>query len=290
VIETNITEITILKGNKIRLYPTIAQQRLFWRYVGASRWAYNFYLNLRERVYKRLNKVLTVNQISAHITQLKKREKYAWLNEIPLTVIKVAFRDVDTAFQNFYKNIKKGYAFEDAGFPTYKSRKKSRASFAGRYDQIHILCGEVKAYQSFLGKIKCRNNSNPTSDLKNPRFIFDNKYWFITYATPTNETQVSRLDTTLSIGIDLGLKDLAVLSNGTVYKNINKSKQIKQLERRKLYLERRRSRKYNQAKKQAGKYTTSKNIQKLTAKINLINKLQYKKNRCWKIKAKRPCI
>ena len=98
----------------------------------------------------------------------------------------------------------------------------------------------------------------------NPRISYDNKYWYISVGIETEEVKEELTDT--SLGIDLGIKKLAICSNGTVYKNINKSYVVKKIEKRLKRLQRKVSKKYEQNKK-GKEYVKAKNIIKFEKTI-----------------------
>ena len=103
----------------------------------------------------------------------------------------------------------------------------------------------------------------------NPRISYDNKYWYLSVGIEREETKEEVTD--VSLGIDLGVKDLAVCSDGTVYKNINKTYVVKKIEKRLKRLQKQVSRKYEQNKK-GKEYVKTKNIIKLEKKIQQIHR------------------
>ena len=256
------------KGFKVRIYPTEVQKENFLRYCGASRFAYNLYLRFRIKYYKLTGKTLSAFTFSKHFTKMKKRKKYKWCSEIADKVCKIAFQDVEKAYDRFFKGT--------AGFPRFKTRKTSRLSFGCRDDQIKLTARGLNAYSRKLGWVKFKGRL--PEKISNPRISFDNKYWYLSYGTviETQETNHSG-----SVGIDLGLKDLATLSNGNVIQNPNKSSEMNRLERRKKILQRRLSRKieanivgYKSNRKPIWKKPLKecRNIQKLMEKICLVER------------------
>lgn len=103
----------------------------------------------------------------------------------------------------------------------------------------------------------------------NPRISYDNKYWYISAGVEQEERKEDLTD--ISLGVDLGLKDLAICSNGIVYKNINKTYVVRKIEKRLKKLQRQVSRKYEQNKK-GKEYVKTKNIIKLENQIQQVNR------------------
>ncbi|MDR2833132.1 MAG: helix-turn-helix domain-containing protein, partial [Streptococcaceae bacterium] len=124
----------MIRGQKIRLYPTNEQEKLLWQYVGAYRWSYNRYLSLKLTAYRLTGQSITPYQFSKYMTKFKKRPKYQWLNDVPANTVKTQpARDVERAFQNFYEG--------RGEFPKFKSKKKSKPSFYTRPEKLKIENG-----------------------------------------------------------------------------------------------------------------------------------------------------
>ena len=103
----------------------------------------------------------------------------------------------------------------------------------------------------------------------NPRVSFDGKYWYISIGIETEQPVVELTDE--SIGIDVGVKDLAICSNGMTFKNINKTKKVKKLEKKLRRLQRKVSRKY-ELNKEGGKFAKTSNIIKMEKQIKLLHR------------------
>jgi putative transposase len=247
-------------GKKIRLYPTKEQEQLFWKYSGTARWCYNTVLAYKISRYKELGKNTSIQECIDYIQGLKyNNSDYVWVKEVPESVTKQAIKDLDKAYKSFFKS---GF-----GFPKYKKKGKSKPSFYQRTDKFrqvdntHIKITGIKDY------VKIRPFSFP-SKIANPRVNFDGKYWYLSFSFEIQETAPTGQGT---IGIDLGIKNLATCSNGKVYENINKTKVIKQLQKRKKRLQRQVSRKY-EMNKRGKRFKKTQNIKKLEQKILLIDR------------------
>ena len=189
--------------------------------IGCSRFVYNWALNRCNERYEKGEKY-SIKEIRKEFTQFKKNESYKWLNEVSSKALVEAIRNLDKAFQNFFKRIGK--------YPKFKTKRKSRQSFYVRYDRLHFkdnVCHIEK-----IGKVKFKTNYEiPKSKYKNPYCSYDGRYWYLSFGIEVEENQTT-LNKDLSLGIDLGVKDLAVCSNEIKFKNINKTKKVKKLKKR----------------------------------------------------------
>ena len=254
----------MIKSLKIRLLPTEKQEILMLKSIGCSRFAYNWALSKCNELYKQGIKY-SISDIRKQFTKLKKEEDFKWLNEVSNTTMVESMRNLDKAFKLFFK--------KKAKYPKFKSKKISNKSFYVRYDNLYFkdnVCNIEK-----IGKIRFKTNYNiPKCKYSNPYCSYDGKYWYISFGYEQNENQVE-LDKKLSIGIDLGVKDLAICSNGTIIKNINKSIVVRKLKKRLKRLQRQVSRKYDNLKNnktfvKGEKFIKTQNIIKLERKIKLI--------------------
>ena len=247
------------RAYKFRLIPTKKQEEYFLKAAGTARWAYNFYLAKKIEMYESRAKY---SQLDARreITELKNcNDKFNWLFEVNNNVTKQAVKDCDRAFENFFRNCK---TTTKTGFPNFKSKRKSRPAFYAeriefnKYNEVRIeTIGWVK-----LGKDAKNFNLEHLNEKEivkqNPRITFDGMYWNITFSinefsflfgeedkldSKRHQSNVELTDEV--IGIDLGVKELAILSDGTHYKNINKTEKIRKLQKKKKRLQRKYSRK-----------------------------------------------
>ena len=215
-------------SKKIRLKPTYEQEILFWKSAGVSRWVYNYFLSENERIYQEyLNngktgkRFISELEIRKQITVLK-RTTHQWLAEVGSNVTKQAVKDSEKSLKNFFKGI--------SGKPCYKSKHKSKPSFYVNYENLSRKNGGFHGEK--IGFVK---TSEPLPKLQkgqkysDPHISFDGKYWYLSigYEVPEQHEQL----TDESLGIDLGIKNLAICSNGKVYKNINHSHEVRRLEK-----------------------------------------------------------
>ena len=219
----------MLLTRKIRLKPTPEQELLFWKSAGVARWAYNYFLSENNRVWQEYlangetgEKSVSEGKVRKYINQVLKKTTHTWLSEVGSNVMKQAVKDADTAFKAYFKGISEK--------PCYKSKRKSKPSFYVNYESLSRKNGGFHGEK--IGLVK---TSEPLPKLpkgkkySNPHISFDGKYWYLSVGYEVSEIKCKL--TGESIGIDLGIKDLAICSNGKTYKNINKSHEVRRLEK-----------------------------------------------------------
>lgn len=250
----------MIKAKKVRLYPTEEQEQKMWQCVGTARFIYNWTLAKQQENYKQGGKFIRDNELRKEITQLKKNE-LSWLNEVSNNVTKQAVKDACDAYKKFFKGL--------AEKPKFKSKKKAKPSFYNDTSKMKVNSKAVLLEK--IGWVKIKLNQIPTSPCKytNPRISYDGKYWYLSVGIDQEQPQVEL--TGESIGIDVGVKDLAICSNGMVFKNINKTRTIKKLEKRLRRLQRKVSNKYQQ-NKNGKEYVKTSNIVKLERQIRLLHR------------------
>lgn len=228
-------------GRKIRLKPTKEQEILFWKSAGVARWAYNFLLAENERVYKEYldnNKIgpksISENVVRKYINNVLKPTTHSWLKEVGSNVMKQAVKDADNARKRWFSRV--------SGKPKFKSKKHDKPSFYVNYESLkrknHGFQGEKLGFVLTSEQLPRLEDGQK---YMNPRISFDGKYWYLSISYEIHTKKQSL--TNISLGIDLGIKDFAIVSNGTVYKNINKVKTVKRLKKKLLREQRKLSRK-----------------------------------------------
>lgn len=249
----------MILGNKVRIFPTKEQEHKMWQSVGTARFIYNWTLVRQEENYKIGGKFSSDNDLRKELTILKKTE-LNWLNEVSNNVAKQAVKDGCNAYKTFFKGI--------ADKPKFKSRRKSKPSFYNDTSKLKVKENSVLIEK--VGWINIEKNSIPMNcKYTNPRISFDGRYWYISVGIE-KEQPIVKL-TGESIGIDVGIKDLAICSNGMTFKNINKIKKVKKLEKRLRRLQRRVSRKYLK-NKEGSKFVKTSNIIKIEKQIKLLHR------------------
>ena len=232
------------------LIPNNNQKAKLFQYANTARFAYNWVLGREKENYKNGGKFLSDGDLRKEFTQLKKTEEYSWLNEISNNVTKQAIKDACTAYKNFFRGLQK--------FPRFKSKKRAMPKFYQdnvkiRFSNTHVkfegFSSSRKANKQKMNWVRLAEHGRIPTNAKymNPRISFDGLNWWISVCVEFHDCRETLNDD--GIGIDLGIKDLAICSDGTKYKNINKSQKIKKLEKQKRRLQRSISRSYEKNKK-----------------------------------------
>ena len=232
------------------LLPNNKQKTKLFQYANTARFVYNWALGREQENYKNGGKFISDGDLRKEFTQLKKTDNYTWLNNVSNNVTKQAIKDACEAYRDFFKGYTK--------FPCFKSKKHSVPKFYQDNVKIQFTDTRVKVEGFAVSKKKNKQKLNwirlaehgriPT-DCKycNPRIKYDGVNWWITVGVEYEDCTETPLNE--GIGVDLGIKDLSICSDGHKYQNINKTQKIKKLEKRKCRLQRSISRKYEKNKK-----------------------------------------
>lgn len=231
----------MIKRYKIRLFPTIEQEELMWKHIHCCRFIWNKMLEKRITYYEENHKQLKFYSMCKELSIMRNSNEYYWLREVGLTSLRIICSDLDLAFERFFKNI--------CNFPKFKSKKRENKSFPVRSDNGKFYFAGNFAKVEKIGKIRIKNNktvfTNYSGKFYNPRILFVNKKWILSVGIEVDKQEFDLTDKVL--GIDLGIKNLAVCSyNYTIitFPNINKSKRIKKLELKLKHLHKNLMRKY----------------------------------------------
>lgn len=265
----------MIKSIKVRLLPNNKQLTKLFQYAGCTRFAYNWTIAREHENYKQGNKFLLDNELRQEFTQLKKQENYKWLNKISNNVTKQAIKDACNSYKRFFKGQSK--------HPKFKSKKHSKQSFyqdnvkiqfTETYVKVEGFAVSKKKNKQKLNWIKlCEKDRIPTNcKYMNPRITFDGLHWWVSVSVEVDDN-TNAPPKSEGVGIDLGLKDLAICSDGTTYKNINKINKVKKIEKRKRRLQRSISRKYNMNKRGESYKKTSNIVKREKELLKLIKRL-----------------
>jgi len=200
----------VKRAFKFKLKPNLHQRKLFLQFAGARRFVFNRGLDQRKKTYEVTGKSPTYFEQNKELTTLKESPETSWLNEIHSQVLQQGLKDLDRAFQNFFRRIKKGE--KRSGYPRFK-KKGLNESF--RFPQGV----KVKGSQCFLPKIGCvkfRKSRDLQGELNETTLIQEGKAWFISFSCEweTSDQEPTPIDETQAVGIDVGLNHFATLAVG----------------------------------------------------------------------------
>ena len=221
---------------KYRLYPDKEQITYLSKLFGCCRLVYNYFLNEKQIQYKEIKSSDNYNTQQSKLTQLRKTEEYSFLNNMPLQVLQGSLRNMHTAFDRFYKH--KG------GYPNYKSKRDKQAfkmpqGFKLQDNKLHI--------PKLKTGIKCKVSKELVGEPCFATVTKSKSGKYYVSITVKQDNYVTYPHTNKTVGLDLGIKDLVITSDGVKYPRLKK--QIRQLKRKLKHNQRHLSRKVHGSKR-----------------------------------------
>ena len=220
------------KCYKYRIYPNAEQEIVIQKTFGCCRFAFNRYLGKRIEMYKEDKSTFNYSDCSADMTTLKK--ELAWLKEIDSTALQSSLKDLDFAYQNFFRRVKNG---EKPGFPRFKSKRDSRKSYKSKTVGKNIELFEKSIKLPKLGLVECRVSKQVRGRIisatvsQNP----SGKYYVSICCTDVEIESFAK--TGAVAGIDVGIKDFVITSDDSKFENhkyLTKSEKKLKREQRRL--------------------------------------------------------
>lgn len=194
----------IIKSFKYRIYPNKQQKNQIAKTFGCVRFVYNYYLDMRIKAYEKDKTTLSCYACQKDLTQLKK--EYVWLKEVDSQALKTSLEDLDRAYQNFFK--------KNAGFPKFKNKKTHSFSYRSKCinGNIQYMGKYIKLPK--LGLVKTKNKLIPQGRILSATVSQEpsEKYYVSLNCTDVEVNASPTVDK--NIGIDLGIKDFAITSDG----------------------------------------------------------------------------
>ena len=192
---------------KFKLEPTDEQRILLNKHFGSVRWSYNYFLNQRKQEYLNNKKSVTYNQQSKFLTELKTNNDTEWLKEVNSQSLQYSLKCLDQAYQNFFN--------KRTQFPKFKSKRNKNSFTCPQFvknDNNLLFIPKFQEGIEMIMERKIKGTIKKATITKTPT----GKY-FVSILTEQEHQPLQK--TSQSVGIDLGLKDFLVLSNGTKIKN-----------------------------------------------------------------------
>ena len=258
----------MLKSFKTEINPTLEQKVKINKTIGTCRYVYNFYLAHNKELHSNGEKFMSGKSFSLWLNNeyLLNNPEYAWIKEVSSKSVKKSIEDANIAFHKFFKH--------QSGFPKFKKKGKSdvKMYFVKTDKKSTIWCERHRIKIPTLGWVRLKEKAYLPSTksgyvIKSGTVSMKAGRYYVSVLVEMPEIEKETL-LNEGVGIDLGLKDFAVLSTGKVYKNINKSARIKKLEKQLKREQRCLSRKYENLKKGE---STQKNIQKQKLKVQRLH-------------------
>jgi len=263
-----------MKSYKTEIKPMPEQKQRISRTIGVCRYVYNFYLGHNKEIYEKEKRFVTGADFSKWLNNeyIPSNPDKTWVKEASSKSVKQSIMNAERAYKNFFKGQSK--------FPKFKKKNKSdvKMYFVKNDAKMVIECDRHRLKIPTLGWVQLKEKGYiPTDKIIKSGTISKKagRYYVSALVEAPDDTQ-NVTDKTEGIGIDLGLKDFAVISDGTHKKNINKTAKIKKAEKKLKREQRRLSRKYESLKQRKNNKkmkgeATKKNIDKQVIKVQKLH-------------------
>lgn len=258
----------LLKSFKTEINPTEEQKARIRRTIGTCRYVYNFYLGHNKALHDNGEKFMTGKSFSLWLNNeyIPDNPDKTWIREVYSKAVKKSIEDGCTAFTRFFKH--------QSDFPKFKKKGKSDVKmYFVRNNPKDCQCERHRLKIPTLGWIRIKEKGYiPTTKdgymIRSGTVSVKAGRFYVSVLVEIPDVNIDN-NSNEGIGIDLGLKDLAIVSNGKTYRNINKSAGLKKLEKQLIREQRSLSRKYENLKK--GESTQRANIQKQRLKVQKLH-------------------
>ena len=258
----------LLKSFKTEINPTEEQKARIRRTIGTCRYVYNFYLGHNKALHDNGEKFMTGKSFSLWLNNeyIPDNPDKTWIREVYSKAVKKSIEDGCTAFTRFFKH--------QSDFPKFKKKGKSDVKmYFVRNNPKDCQCERHRLKIPTLGwvRIKEKGYIPTTKDgymIRSGTVSVKAGRFYVSVLVEIPDINIDN-NSNEGIGIDLGLKDFAIVSNGKTYRNINKSAGLKKLEKQLIREQRSLSRKYENLKK--GESTQRANIQKQRLKVQKLH-------------------
>ena len=263
----------MLKSYKTEINPTLEQIQKINKTIGTCRFIYNFYLSHNKELYDNGEKFMTARSFSVWLNNefIPNNSEFLWIKEVSSKSVSKSMENAYTAFTRFFK--------KQSNFPRFKKKNKSDVKmYFVKDNPKDCLCERHRIKIPTLGWVKLKEKGYiPTTKdgyvIKSGTVSCKAGRYYVSVLIDTSDTEKPQLND-FGLGIDLGVKEFAVISNGTVKKNINKTAKLKKIEKQLKREQRCLSRKYEGLKKRNNKMkgeATRQNIQKQVLKVQKLH-------------------
>ncbi len=267
----------MLRAYKTEIYPTEEQKKTINQSIGICRWLYNQYIAKSQELYNQYKEgliskkeaKLSANAFDKYINnEVKVLDEYKWINSCGSKARKKAICNAETAYERFFKG--------ESKFPRFKKKNKSDVKLY--FPKNNKSDWEIERYRLKVPTLKWVKLKEfgyiPTNSKVVNGTVSKKADRYFVSAIVEEEIEIQKSDSLKGLGIDLGIKEFAVISNGIYKKNINKTAKVKKIEKKLKREQRKLSRKYeslkSKNKKEKGE-ATRQNIQKQIVKVQRIH-------------------
>lgn len=221
---------------------------MFFKSANVARYTYNWALSEWEKLYQDTGETHSAFKLITQFNKFKKEKGNEWLTEVSQKIPSRAIMDLEDAFMQFFN--------KSSGYPRFHSYRQTKPSFFVRTDTMRFTENKVKFEK--LGFVKYLGTVDTNKKFYNGRAKFDGVNWYLTICYEVeNPEPTNDLDNV--IGIDLGINNLAILSDGTDYPNINKLDKMRKIDMKRVRLSKSQSRKYRMNNK-PNEFRKTKNV------------------------------
>ena len=264
----------MLKSFKTEIKPTREQIAKINRTIGTCRYLYNFYLAHNKELYDKGEKFMSAKSFSVWLNNeyIPDNQDKSWIKEVSSKAAKQSLENANRAFSRFFKG--------QSGFPRFKKKSNQdvKMYFVKTDAKAVIRCERHRIKIPTLGWVRLKEKGYiPTTKqgyvIKSGTVSCKAGRYYVSVLIDVSDTEKTRLND-FGLGIDLGVKEFAVISDGVIKKNINKTAKLKKLEKKLKRNQRCLSRKYEDLKKRNNKMkgeATRQNVQKQVLKVQKLH-------------------
>lgn len=264
----------LLRSYKTEIFPTSEQKQIIHRTIGACRFVYNFYLAHNKEIYEKEHRFVSGYDFSKWLNNeyLPQNPEFLWMQEVSSKSVKQSIMNADKAFRNFFKG--------KAGFPHWKKKRNSdvKMYFVRNGTKQLISCERHRIKIPTLDWVRLKEKgyiptNSETHMIKSGTISMKAGKYYVSVLVEEPEPKKPVLND-FGIGIDLGVKEFAVCSDGRFFANINKSVHVRRLEKSLRRQQKKLSRKYESLKKLPNNLkgeATRQNIRKQTLKVQKLH-------------------
>ncbi|WP_368235426.1 RNA-guided endonuclease InsQ/TnpB family protein [Clostridium perfringens] len=259
------------RAYKIEINPTDEQKCKIHRTIGVSRFVYNFYIARNKEVYEKEGKFVSGMDFSKWLNNeyIPNNQEMKWIKEVSSKATKQAIMNGDKAFRDFFKKAK--------GFPRFKKRKNQDVkAYFPKNNKTDWTLERHRVKIPTLGWVRLKEFGYipVNSIVKSGTVSQKADRYYVSILVEEDDKKVYK-STNEGLGIDLGVKEFAVCSNGIKFKNINKTSTVKKVEKKLKREQRKLSRKYESLKIRNKNIkegrATGQNIQKQVIKVQKLH-------------------
>lgn len=262
----------MLKSYKTEINPTQEQKILIHKTIGVCRYIYNFYLSKNKEVYQKTGEFLSAYDFEKWLNNdlLLNNSNYIWIKEVSSKAVKQSMINGNSAFRNFFN--------KKTGFPKFK--KKHNNDVKAYFPKNNKTDWTVNRHRIKIPTLKWvrlkEKEYIPTNaKIRSGTVSYYGGKYFVSVLIEVNEPSKPELNQ-IGLGVDLGLKDFAVYSNGKIYKNINKTSKVRRLEKKLKRKQRKLSRKYDSFKSRNNIMKGVATRQNINKQLLIVQRLNYK--------------